>query len=268
MRAVLSVLLLGVLIGPVLAETRLEGQFQQGGLVIGITDPDNIVRLGDRRLRVALDGTFVFGFHRDAPGAEILRVTAPDGRTERQSLTIEKRDYDIQRIDGLPEAQITPPARVLDRIRREAAVIRERRARDTAEPLFLSGFIRPAPGRITGVYGSLRILNGKPRRPHYGIDFAAPEGTPVVAPADGIVTLAEPDLYYSGGTVILDHGHGLSSAFLHMASLAVKACDRLSQGDVLGTVGATGRATGPHLDWRINWFERRLDPGLLLPAPR
>ena len=160
---------------------------------------------------------------------------------------------------------VTPPESVLARIKRENAKIHAARMNDSAEPFFEKGWVWPAKGRISGVYGSQRILNGKARRPHFGVDVAAPVGVKVIAPSDGVVVLAENSLYYTGGTIILDHGHGLTSAFLHMSALAVKAGQRVQQGDLLGAVGATGRATGPHLDWRINWFDRRLDPALLAP---
>ena len=247
------------------AETHFTGEFVQGGLVIGTTAPGSAVMLDDRVVRIASDGQFLIGLNRDAPAAISLSITAPDGTVDRGTFDVRPREYDIQRIDGLPAKMVSPPADVLARIRREGAAIRTARMRDTSIAYFQSGFIWPARGRISGVYGSQRILNGKPKRPHYGIDIAGPVGTPVVAPADGVVRLAEPDLYYSGGTIILDHGHGLSSAFLHMSRVVVKPGDVISQGDPLGAIGATGRATGPHLDWRINWFERRLDAGLLVP---
>jgi murein DD-endopeptidase MepM/ murein hydrolase activator NlpD len=182
-----------------------------------------------------------------------------------QTLAIKPRVYDIQRIDGLAPRMVTPPESVLARIKRENAKIHAARMNDRAEPFFEKGWVWPAKGRISGVYGSQRILNGKARRPHFGVDVAAPVGVKVIAPSDGVVVLAESSLYYTGGTIILDHGHGLTSAFLHMSALAVKAGQRVQQGDLLGAVGATGRATGPHLDWRINWFDRRLDPALLAP---
>ena len=247
------------------ADTRLDGNFVQGGLVIASTAPGSTVTLDGRALRVAPDGQFLFGFTRDAASEATLEIIAPGGAVDRRALKVEPRDYDIQRIDGLPRKMVTPPADVLARIRREGAAIKAARMHDTRIAYFRSGFIWPARGRISGVYGSQRILNGEPRRPHYGIDIAGPVGTPVAAPADGIVRLAAPDLYYSGGTIILDHGHGLSSAFLHLSRVVVEPGDVIRQGDPLGAIGATGRATGPHLDWRINWFEKRLDAGLLVP---
>jgi murein DD-endopeptidase MepM/ murein hydrolase activator NlpD len=247
----------------------LKGRFIQGGLVIGKTDPGAVVRYEGDEIRVSRDGVFVIGFSRDAPATATLEVTQPDGKVRRETLKIEKRDYEIQRIDGLPPSKVTPPKEVLDRIRRETQMVVAARKFDTPEIHFLDSWRWPAIGPITGVYGSQRILNGKPRRPHYGIDIGAPTGTPVTAPASGIVRMVHPDMYYSGGTVIIDHGHGLSSAFLHMQTVEVKKNQRVKQGARIGTIGATGRATGPHLDWRINLFKRRIDPGLLVgPMPQ
>ena len=246
----------------------LQGEFQQGGLVQGYVDPGSEVRLGDRQVRVSPDGYFVIGFGRDAPRESELLVTFPDGRQEIRRLAIAQRDYNVQRIDGLPPSKVTPPEDVLTRIRAENAKIAEARAVDRPEAFFQGGFEWPVTGRISGVYGSQRILNGEPRRPHFGIDIAAPEGTDVRAPAEGVVSLVEEDLYFTGGTIILDHGHGLTSAFLHMKDLFVRPGDHVARGTVIGTVGSTGRSTGPHLDWRINWFKERLDPALLVgPMP-
>lgn len=265
MRLILTLLALLAPFAAAAAELRLDGNLSQGGLVIGRAAAGATVALDGRKVRVAPDGLFVIGFHRDAPPAAELVVTGPDGGVERRTLAVAPRSYDIQRIDGLPPRMVTPPPEVLERIRRENARIAALREIDRPEALFRSGFAWPAVGRISGVYGSQRILNGEAKQPHYGVDIAAPVGTPVKAPADGVVVLAEKDLYYTGGTVILDHGHGLSSAFLHLSEVTAKVGDRLRQGDVLGTLGATGRVTGPHLDWRMNWFEARIDPQLLVP---
>ncbi len=250
-------------------QVKLEGDFVQGGLVFGRAAPGAEVALDGRPLRLDPEGRFVFGFHRDAPAEAVLSLRTPEGLTEERRLAIESRDYEVQRIDGLPPKMVTPPDSVLARIKADAAKVRAARAEDLPRGDFLGGFIWPAHGRISGVYGSQRILNGQPRQPHYGIDVAAPTGAPVWAPAGGVVTLAEDDLYYTGGTVIIDHGHGLSSTFLHMETVTVKVGDEVRQGDPLGTIGATGRATGPHLDWRMNWFEARVDPQLLVgPMPK
>lgn len=264
-------LMLAAVVCPAAADAgtlELEGELIQGGLMFGTTDPGSRVLLGRTPLRISPDGRFVFGFHRDAAARAVLSVTYPDGTTERVNLKVTKRDYETQRIDGLPGALVTPPAAVVSRIKREQALVVTARSNDRDEALFESGFIWPAQGVISGVYGSQRILNGKPRQPHYGVDVAAPTGSPVIAPADGVVVLAEADLYFSGGTLIIDHGHGLSSAFLHLESLKIAVGDRVTQGDPIATIGATGRVTGPHLDWRMNWFESRIDPALLVgPMP-
>jgi len=244
---------------------QLDGQFVQGGLVFGMAPAGTEVTLDDRQVRVAPDGRFVFGFGRDAAPKATLKVTYPGGRVEARSLTVAARDYRIERVDGLPPKKVNPPEEVWNRIKRENAEIAKVRAVDRPEALFASGWQWPATGRISGVYGSQRVLNGEPKRPHFGVDVAAPVGTPIVAPADGIVVLAEPDLYYTGGTIILDHGHGLTSAFLHMEEVQVAVGDQVARGGRLGTLGGTGRATGPHLDWRINWFDVRVDPELLVP---
>jgi hypothetical protein len=247
------------------AELVIEGDFVQGGLVFGQAAPGAEVALDGRAVRVTKTGRFIFGFGRDAAPNAVLEVIWPDGRAEMRHLVVAKRDYQIQRIDGLPPKMVTPPEAVLARIRAENALIAEARAVDRPEPLFESGFVWPVTGPISGVFGSQRVLNGKPRRPHYGVDIAAPAGTLVKAPADGVVAIADSDMYYTGGTVLLDHGHGLTSVYSHMKEVWVEEGVRLHQGDPLGIVGATGRVTGAHLDWRINWFDQRLDPALLVP---
>ncbi|RMD60701.1 MAG: M23 family metallopeptidase [Alphaproteobacteria bacterium] len=268
--AVLALVMIGIMVPGDGGRTqddpvKLTGAFVQGGLIQGTTVPQAKVTLDGRAVRVARDGRFVFGFGRDAAPRAVLEVVLPDGTRIHRELAVDRRTYKVQRIDGLPSRMVTPPADVLARIREENARIAAARARDRPEPLFESGFIWPVKGPISGVFGSQRILNRKPRRPHYGVDIAAPEGTPVVAPADGIVVIAARDMYYTGGTVLLDHGHGLTSVYSHLKEVRVREGQRLRQGEVLGTVGATGRVTGPHLDWRINWFDQRLDPALLVP---
>ena len=245
---------------------ELDGNLMQGGLVVGHAPPGSTVTLDGTAVRVGSDGVFILGFGREAAATAELLVVRADGAQDHRTLAIEQREYEIQRIDGLPEQMVTPedPA-LLQRIADERALIQAAWAHDTPAIDFLGGFIWPVEAPISGVYGSQRILNGEPRQPHYGVDMAAPVGTPVMAPAGGIVRLAEPDLYFTGGTVIVDHGHGLSSTLMHMASVTVIVGQRVKQGDIVGTVGATGRATGPHLDWRMNWHDARIDPQLLVP---
>ena len=252
---------------PVVARdlVALEGNFIQGGLVRGRTDPKAVVELDGRRVSVSPDGIFIIGFTRDASAKATLKLRLADGTEEVQVLEIAQRQYDIQRLDGLPDKYVTPPPEVLARIAADNAKIGAVKKLDTPETWFESGWIWPAEGRISGIYGSQRILNGEPRQPHYGVDMAGPVGTPVIAPADGRVVLAETDMYYTGGTIFLDHGHGLMSAFLHMSAVDVKVGQFIRRGERLGAVGATGRVTGPHLDWRMNLFDVRIDPQLLVP---
>lgn len=208
---------------------HLDGRFTQGGLVLGEVPPGSRVSSDGQPVRVSPEGRFVIGFHRDAAPASELRVEFPDGREEVRQLAVAPRDYEIQRIDGLPKRQVEPSAEDLKRIRQEAAMAREARKLDDDRTDFWDGFVWPVEGPITGVYGSQRILNGEPRRPHFGVDIARPVGTPVRAPADGVITLAHPDMFFSGGTLALDHGHGLSSWFLHLSRILVKQGDRVKR---------------------------------------
>lgn len=245
----------------------LEGRPVQGGLILGKTDPGVRVKLDDLDIRVSKAGDFLVGFGRDHPPESRLQLIYPDGTEKHQTLKVAKREYNIQRIDNLPKRKVTPNKRDLQRIRKESALVREARRRDDPSRTdYLSGWQWPVKGPISGVYGSQRILNGQPRRPHYGVDVAVPTGTLVRAPADGIVTLAHPDMFFSGGTLIVDHGQRLSSSFLHLSEILVSVGQQVRQGDPIARVGATGRVTGAHLDWRINFHHLRLDPQLLVPA--
>lgn len=244
----------------------LKGTFTQGGLAIGTALPGSQVFYDDQPIRVSPQGDFVIGFNRDEAESVGLKIVEPGGKSYDQKIAIMKRDYQIQRINGLPKSKVSPrKPEVLARIRKESAQAKKARTLNDARLDYMESFIWPTIGPISGVYGSQRILNGKPRRPHFGVDVAAPNGTKVVAPASGIITLAHPDMFFSGGTIILDHGHGLSSTFLHLSKLEVKTGDVVKQGDLIARVGATGRVTGAHLDWRMNLFKRRVDPQLLVP---
>ena len=270
-RSILTVIAMtaGLLLsaGTARAELHFDGEVIQGGLLIGHSTPGSRITVAGEAVSVSDDGVFLVGFGRNDHDPVEVVATAPDGNVERTTLTPRTREYKIQRIDGLPPGKVTPPNQaVIKRIRSESAQIRAARDRDDASRTdFANGFIWPAKGRISGVYGSQRVLNGKPRQPHYGVDVAAPVGTAVVAPAGGIVTFAHPDMYYSGVTVLIDHGQHLSSAFLHMSRATVKVGQRVEQGDKIGEIGATGRVTGPHLDWRMNWRNKRVDVALLVP---
>lgn len=269
-RFVFALLVASVLCFPAMAaKLSLKGDFVQGGLVIGKTDPHARITLDGRSIQVTKDGMFIFGFGRDAGKTAILQAVYSDGKRQVRPLTVKGRKYRISRINGLPPKMVTPSPGALLRIKAEGKAIRAARAIFTPQARFAGGFIWPAKGRISGVYGSQRILNGKPRRPHLGIDIAAPKGRPVVATAAGKVTLANSDMYFTGGTVIIDHGHGLSSVYSHLSAIDARLGETVKQGQLIGKIGSTGRSTGPHLDWRINWFQERLDPQLLLgPMPK
>ena len=251
---------------PVVAtELHFEGNFTQGGLVMGQSLPGSKVLVDSAPVRISPAGDFLLGFGRDAPSKVEVRVVAPSGQSEVRQLTVKARDYEIQRIDGLPPKQVTPDPEVLRRITAESNLIKNARKIDTPTPHFRSGFAWPVHGVVSGVYGSQRILNGKPRSPHSGVDIAAPRGTAVRAAADGVVSLVHQGMYFTGKTVLIDHGLGLASVFIHMDEILVREGQRLSKGTPIGKVGATGRATGPHLHWGISLFETRLDPALLVP---
>jgi len=243
--------------------TTLPEAVQQGTLVFGQTAPGSKVTLHGKALRVAPDGRFVFGIGRDESRDARIDVQRPDGSHERVDVAVKKRDWPVERVSGVPPATIDPPPEIAARIAREQAAVAAQRNRDDARSDVFQGFIWPLEGRISGRFGRQRVYNGKPGSPHSGTDIAAPQGTPIRAPAAGLVVFAEPDLYLTGGTVLIDHGHGVGSNFLHLSRLDVAPGQRVEQGDIIGQVGATGRATGPHLHWGLTWFSTRLDPQLL-----
>jgi murein DD-endopeptidase MepM/ murein hydrolase activator NlpD len=243
---------------------EFNGKFIQGHFIIGKTDPSSKVKIDKKKIRVSKDGYFAFGLARDRKYDVVITIEK-NGVKKKITKKIQKRKYNIQRIDGLEEKMVTPPEEVYERIKKENKLIAKARAVDTNLDYFKDKFIIPVDNAIiTGVYGGQRILNGKPKWPHYGLDFAQKEGSPVKAMINGTVTLAEPDLYYTGGTLIFDHGHGISTLYMHMNEIFVKKGQKVEQGKVIGTVGSTGRATGAHLDVRLNWFDVRLDPATVL----
>jgi murein DD-endopeptidase MepM/ murein hydrolase activator NlpD len=235
------------------------GKFIQGHFILGKTNPDAKVLVGKKEVKVTQDGFFVFGIDRDRK-FDLTFTKIEDNKKTKIIKKVLKRKYNIQKIDGLAESKVTPPESVYKRIKKENNAIGEARAINSDLIFFKEKFIMPVEGIISGVYGSQRILNGKPRWPHYGIDIAAKLGTMIKSSGTGVVTMAEDDLYYTGGTIIIDHGHGISTIYSHLENVLVSVGDKINQGDVIGTVGSTGRSTGPHLDFRINWFQTRLDP--------
>ena len=236
----------------------------QGALVFGKVPPGSQVRYRERLLRATGYGTVAFGVGRDETGPLKVDVTLPSGRVEPVSIAVTPRDWPVEHVNGVPPKTVNPPPEIAARIQREQALVTAARERDDERTDFARPFQWPVQGRISGRFGNARVYNGQPGAGHSGMDIAAPDGTPVRAPAGGVVTFASPDLYLTGGTVLLDHGHGVSSNFLHLSRIDVRVGDRIEPGQVIGAVGATGRATGPHLHWGMNWFDTRIDPLLVL----
>ena len=252
-------LVLIILIPSHLSAIEFEGKFIQGHYIIGTTNPLAKIIIDNKEVKVSKDGFFVFGIDRDRK-FDLTITKIQNGVKEKVIKKVLKRKYNIQRIDGLEESKVTPPESVYNRIKEENKKIGKARAINSDLTFFKKQFIMPVDGIISGVYGSQRILNGKPKWPHYGIDIAAKKGTMIKSSGSGIVTMAEDDLYYTGGTIIMDHGHGISTIYSHLENVMVSVGDKINQGDIIGTVGSTGRSTGPHLDFRVNWFQTRLDP--------
>ncbi|HXR95782.1 MAG TPA: M23 family metallopeptidase [Rhizomicrobium sp.] len=250
------------------ARLVIKGAMEQGSLALGYAEPGASATVNGEKVRISPDGVFAFGFAYDQAKPSIVAVTWKDGSTETQSYTPTARQYEIQRVNGLPQETVTPPPAVLARIRHEAENIYLARQRDTAgDDDFLSGFDWPAPGIESGVFGSQRIDNGVAMAPHFGVDMAAPTGTPIHAPANGIVTISD-DYYLDGGFTLIDHGQGVSTCYLHQSKRLVKVGDRVKRGQLIGRIGQTGRATGPHLHWAMNWFEVKLDPSRSTRTPK
>jgi len=246
-----------------LAEVSLQGNLIQGGLVFGTAEPGNRVELDGVRLGLSADGRFLIGFGRDASPTAVLSITGNDGKTSKQTLAVASREYKIQRIDGLPTRKVTPKPEDLARIKADNAGIGRVRGLETASAYFSSGFTWPVSGPISGVFGSQRILNGKPKNPHNGTDIAASEGTIIRAPADAVVALVNDDMFYTGKTLMLDHGLGLTSVYAHMSAILVKQGELVKKGASIGKVGKTGRVTGPHLHWGVTLGKTHLDPALI-----
>ena len=243
---------------------EFSNKFIQGSFILGKTKPGAKVKIDNKDVLVTEDGYFAFGLGRDRKNDVVIRILK-DKKLDVIVKKVYKRKYKIQKIDGLPEKKVTPPKEVYDRIKKENKLITDARSIESNLTFFKNKFINPLKKSIvTGVYGSQRILNGKPKWPHYGIDFAAKKGTKIRAMLDGTVTMVESDLFYTGGTLIFDHGHGISTLYMHMEKIFVKKGQIVKQGEVIGTVGSTGRSTGPHLDVRLNWFNVRLDPATVL----
>ncbi len=246
------------------ADIKLSGEIKQGGLLVGKTAINSKVTLNGKTIAVSANGDYVFGFSRDDNQSYQLIITSVSGDRIEKTLKPAKRDYKLQRIEGIKKSIMQPNPKAVARSRQDSKQIKAARKVSSSLTYFSDGFIAPIKGTITGVYGSQRIYNGIPKRPHFGLDYAGKIGDPVKAPASGKVLLWVPDMFYSGGTMVIDHGQGVSSTFLHLSKSYVKTGDMVEQGQVVAAVGKSGRSTGPHLDWRINWFDVKIDPDLVL----
>ena len=266
-----ALLLASLLVLPVCAQAESADQrmvfplsTSQGSMVIGKVPAGSVVHYAGRKLRTTAYGTVAFGVGRDEVGPLTVEVERADGSTIASEIAVVSRDWPVEHVNGVPAKTVDPPPAIAERIRREQASVSAVRERDDDRSDFTESFIRPVEGRISGRFGNQRVYNGKPRAAHSGMDIASPKGTPVKAPASGIVTFANAVLYLTGGTLVIDHGFGFSSNFLHLSRLDVSVGERVEQGQIIGAVGATGRASGPHLHWGMNWFEVRIDPQLVL----
>ena len=260
----LSFIVIIFLYADIVRALELKGNFFQGNLIIGKTEPNSKVLIDKKQIKISNSGLFVFGLSKNRKNNVSIEIVK-SGVSKTIIKKIYKKKYRIQKIDGLPSKQVTPPKEVYERIKNDNKLISSAREINSDLTYFSNKFRIPIQDTIiTGVYGSQRILNGIPKSPHYGLDFAAKQGTKIKAMLDGIVTLSESDMYYTGGTIIFDHGHGVSTLYMHLKDVYVTKGQKIKQGEVIGTVGKTGRSTGPHLDIRLNWFDIKLDPASVL----
>ena len=242
---------------------ELNGSFTQGGLLFGKTNSKNKVFFKNKNIFVNDSGDFVLAIGRDEELENVIVIQGLN-KKETHKIQISKRKYKIQRIDGLPKNKVTPSLEEMKRIKKESKKIKKSKSVFLNKTLYKSGFIWPVKGIITGEYGNQRILNGKPRRPHYGLDIAATSGTKIVSPSDAEVILTMEDSFFNGKMIILNHGLGLNSIYSHLKKIYIKEGEKIKKGDLIAEVGNTGRSTGPHLDWRINVYNVAIDPELLL----
>lgn len=266
MKFALFVLALGAAAPALAFDVTVAGRIEQGGVVIGKAPPGSTVQFGGHTVPVADDGGFVLGLDRDAPGTAEIIIKDTAGARETRTIGISKRAWDVERIDELPQNLVTPDPKTAKQIAEDSELLRKARAKLEKQALYRTGFARPAAGAISAKFGNSRVLNGEQTAFHAGLDIGAGAGTPVRATADGIVVLVDPDMVLSGQTVMIDHGLGLKSTYIHLSAIDVTDGQQVKQGDVIGKVGDTGRATGAHLHFGLSWFDERLDPETVLAA--
>ncbi len=243
------------------AETfpKIFGCFCEGGLITGNIKDGNILKIDNKQIEVFEKGRFIFAFGRKYKEKIKIEVN-----NKVEEFAVLKKKYKIENIKGLPRKKVEPSKEDLKKIISDANKIKEAKKIGYRTRFFNEKFILPSKGRMSGFYGSQRILNSKPRRPHAGIDIAAREGTSVVAPSSGIVKLVEKDMFFTGNTLIVDHGLGLISIFAHLKEVFVEKGENVFQGKKIGSIGMTGRATGPHLHWGVYLNDKSVDPEVLL----
>lgn len=238
---------------------------RQGALIVGNAAPGTRLALDGRPVRVSTSGKFAFGFGRDHAATSTLLITHPGGRAETRAIAVERRQWDVQSITGLPPAQVTPDETALRRILAEREKLAAARATDSTLTDFADSPAWPARGRISGIFGSQRVLNGQPRQPHYGLDVAGPVGTPIHAMLGGRVTLSDEHFFF-GNLLVVDHGHGVNTLYAHLSRRLVEVGATVTRGERIAEMGATGRVTGPHLHFSLSWYQTWLDPQPVLPA--
>lgn len=239
------------------------GNFTEGGIIKGKVIPGSKVFLDKKKLKISKNGYFVFGIS-IGRSKDVLIEIEENKKLKVVRKKIKKRIFSTQKINGLPKKMVTPGKKELDRIRKEQTFFNTMRSINSSNEFFYYKFTKPATGITSGKFGSRRILNGKPRRPHLGLDIANKKGTAIKATANGVVTLAQKNLYFTGGTIAIDHGHRITSVYYHLNSLNVTKGQKVSQGDLIATMGSTGRSTGDHLHFGIYWGQTALDPELVL----
>jgi murein DD-endopeptidase MepM/ murein hydrolase activator NlpD len=244
----------------------LTGTMEQGSLIVGRTMSGGKVTFDGDAVSVSPEGIFACGLDWDRTRTAGVAVQFADGTSATRDIVPVQRQYNVQHVNGLPPSTVSPPPEVLERIKGEHARLAAARKTDSEHVWFADPFDWPAPGIMSGVFGSQRIDNGKPMSPHMGVDMANGEGTPIHAPTDAVVALTD-DFFLEGGFTLLDHGHGVFTHYMHQSARLVKQGDVVKRGDVIGRIGKTGRATGPHLHWGMNWFQVKLDPSRSTRTP-
>ncbi len=243
---------------------ELCGNLKQGEIVFGNAGTGNEVYFNGEKIFTDDKGNFLLAWGRDESNKQSLAIKNANGKTDNYELEISPTKWNVQNIKGVPPRKVSPSDADLAAINKENKLLKKALKAKTSDTFWRGGFIYPVEGRISGEFGGQRIMNNVPKNPHRGMDIAAKEGTEVKAAADGVVVLAYPNLFYSGNLIVIDHGFGLQTIYAHLSQINVKLNDKIKQGDVIGLVGKTGRATGPHLHFGASLRDVRFNPQSLL----